>query len=88
MLHYEMELMGGYLLTKMILYRYYCQYKKEHYGIVNSSIFYGHYIYRYQKDHVIAFLYALKSHLVQEKLLLFNVFLQRRRTSEVGPGFN
>ena len=53
MLHYEMELKGGYL-TKMILYRYYCQYKKKR-EIVNFPIFYGQYIYRCQKDHAIAF---------------------------------
>ena len=49
MLDYEMDSKGGYLLIKMILYRYYCQYKMKHYGMVNSPIIYSHYIYRYQR---------------------------------------
>ena len=44
---YEMESKGGYLRTKMILYRHYRQYEKKH-GIVNSPIFYNHYVYHYQ----------------------------------------
>ena len=34
------------------------------------------------------FLCALRSHLVQQKLVSFNVLLQTKHTSEVGPGFN
>ena len=88
MLYYEMKSKGDYL-TKLILYRYYCQYKKKHNGMVNSPILYSHYIYLLSiKTVLLHILCVLRSHLVQQKLFLFNVLLQAKHTSEVGPGFN
>ena len=89
MLHYEIESKGGYLLTKMILYRFYCQYKKKKaWNGKFSHLLQSLHISLSIKTVLLHFLGALRSHLVQQKLLSFNVLLQTKHTSEVGPGFN
>ena len=87
MSHYKTKSKGGYL-TKLILYRYYSNTKRNitKWLILSSSTVSTYELSK--TTELLHILYSLRSHLVQRKLFFFNVLLQTKHTSEVGFGFN